>query len=75
MKFENGPRWSIQTALAYITELWQQDRITGRMDTEHSSYQRILNAVQAGSMTPEEGVRQAQNLSGGRQEGAFTPEE
>jgi len=70
MKFEQSP-WTVAKAIAYVMELWQQDRITGRMDSEHSSYQIILNKIQSGEISPEEGVRQAQQLSGGRQEGAF----
>lgn len=60
---------SLVEADARIRGIWQANRGTARMDSEHDGFKAILAKLHRGELTPQQAVGQANQLAAGRQEG------
>ena len=65
-KFEKS--LSISEAITRIQAIMQQEMLKGAVDSEPEQFSRIIQEIESGDITPEEGVARAQGVADSRQD-------
>lgn len=68
MKFESGPRLTVNEAMARIAIIEQQVMGMGANDAEASLFASIRRRLLNGEISPEEAVAEAQAILDGKQD-------
>ncbi len=66
MESTEKPKLGINEAIQHIHALMTNTEVMGAQDYEPSAFRNIVVAVMEGSITPEEGVRQADAIVEGK---------